>query len=60
MEMNETPTRLGLNLNEAELGALDELCAADMRSRPLQLKWLITQEAARRKAAPSEPKKAVA
>lgn len=45
--------RASIALDGEALRALDQMCADDTRNRPLQIKWLINQEVARREAAKS-------
>lgn len=51
MPQDEINGRVDLRLDEDAARQLDELCAEDVRSRPLELRWLIGQEFERRKAA---------
>lgn len=50
-ELTDTSQRVETRLDTDELRALDELCKADLRTRPQELKWLIAAESARREAA---------
>lgn len=43
--------RIAVPMTDDELAILDRLRASDRRTRPEQVKWLVEQEAARRRAA---------
>jgi hypothetical protein len=47
----EQQQRVDVRLDPEELRALDELCTADLRSRPSEIRWLIAAERTRRSEA---------
>lgn len=48
------PQRIDLRLDPDATRQLDALCHADVRTRPLQIRWLIARESERRAARESE------
>lgn len=49
-----TPHRIDLRLDVDAADQLDALCRDDVRTRPLQIRWLIARETERRAALHAE------